>query len=71
MQTTLLRCWNPPEVVIPEWTWWFHRPCGTGKALGDEGAFALYWDSDVNGLDPFTMFWFDIDGQCDNWEVVY
>lgn len=46
-------------------------PCGTGRSLGDEGYFALYWDHDENGLDPFTMLYFTIDGECESWEVVW
>lgn len=71
MQTTLRRNWNPPEVIIPTWTWSFIGPCGTGKSLGYEGSFGLYWDSENNGLNPFTMFWFSIDGECESWEAVW
>lgn len=70
MQTNLLTWIDEEKVVIPDFFWQFHGPCGTGKALGYQGSFALYLWSDYK-TDPFQMWWFDVDGECEDWSVCW
>lgn len=66
MQTNLLTWIDEEKVVIPDFFWSFHHPCPTGKSLGYEGSFGLYLWSDYK-TDPFQMWWFDVDGECEDW----
>ena len=61
-QSTLFRTWNPPDIIIPKFQWEF---------LPGENWFGLWWtDPDHIGALEDVVWWFDADGNCDNWRLV-
>ena len=64
MQRTLFSCWNPSEIIVPDFVW-------RSVPSVDTVYFGLYHyvEEFPFGLEGL-MWWFDTDGRCDDWRLV-